>query len=113
MTRNSVLRTAMAGLLAVLAIAAGVACGQESQSTGDITVTSSVDSGHTHAVTISGADIDSPPAADKTINATYAAGHLHTITLTPQDYASIRGGGEVTATSSYNAGHTHTFVISR
>ena len=102
--------------LAVLLLVGGVvalACSKESVSPGDVTVTSSVDAGHTHQVTIKGSDVESPPAADKTVNATYSGGHRHTITLTPQDYESIKDGGEVTVTSSSNAGHAHTFVIKK
>ena len=77
----------------------------------NITVTSSVNAGHTHDVTISGADIENPPAGGKTVDTTYNGGHRHTITLTQQDYQTIKGGGEVTVTDSLSAGHTHTYVI--
>jgi hypothetical protein len=77
----------------------------------DIIVTSSVDAGHTHDVTISGADIENPPAAGKTIDTTYNSGHRHTVTLTQQDYQTIKDGGEVTVTDSLFGGHTHTYVI--
>ena len=102
--------------IVVLLLVGGVvalACSKKSVSPGDVTVTSSTDAGHTHQVTIEGSDIEIPPAADKTVNATYSGGHRHTITLTPQDYESIKDGGEVTVTSSSNAGHTHTFVIKK
>ncbi len=91
----------------------GFACSDKSASTGDITITSSVNSGHTHQVTINGADINNPPAADKTIETTRSGGHTHSITLTTQDYESIQGGAEVTAESTSNSGHTHTFVIAK
>ena len=92
----------------------GVACsnspaaGQE-----DITAISSVDAGHSHDVTISGADIENPPAANKIINTTYDDGHRHTITLTQQDYQTLKDGGVVTVTDSLVAGHTHTYAISK
>lgn len=115
MSHKSAFRIAVATMLVALLIgsAMSVACSKKSASPGDITVTSSVNSGHSHDVTISGADIDNPPAADKTLDTTYSAGHIHTITLTPQDYESIKSGSEVTVTSSLNAGHTHTFVIKK
>jgi len=115
MSHKSAVRIAVATMLVVLLIgsAMSVACSEKSASPGDIEITSSVDAGHSHDVTISRADTDSPPAADKTVNATYSGGHRHTITLTPQDYESIKDGGEVTVTSSSNAGHTHTFVIKK
>jgi Putative Ig domain len=81
--------------------------------TSDITVTSSISQGHTHQVTISGADIDNPPSANKTINTTTSSYHYHTITLTPQDYQTLKDGGEVTVTTSLVNGHTHTFAIKK
>ena len=77
----------------------------------DITITSSVNAGHIHDITISGADIENPPAGGKTIDTTYNSGHRHTVTLTQQDYQTIKDGGVVTVTDSLVAGHTHTYVI--
>ena len=114
MLHKSLVRMAMvwmAGLL-VVGILAGLACSKKSASSGDITVTSSIDAGHSHQVTISGTDIESPPATDKTIDTT-STGHKHTITLTSQDYQSIKDGNEVSVTSSSNSGHTHTLNIKK
>ncbi len=80
---------------------------------GDITVTSTATAGHTHQVTIAGTDIENPPPADKTIESTTNVGHSHTITLTPQDYQTIKSGGQVTVTSSDVNFHTHDFTISK
>ncbi len=77
----------------------------------DITVTSSVNAGHIHDITISGADIENPPTGGKTIDTTYNSGHRHTVTLTQQDYQTLKDGGVVTVTDSLVAGHTHTYVI--
>lgn len=77
----------------------------------DITITSSVNAGHIHDITISGADIENPPAGGKTIDTTYNSGHRHTVTLTQQAYQTIKDGGVVTVTDSLVAGHTHTYVI--
>src|SRR5512137_472200 len=102
MSHRSIVKVATVSLLVLVLVGSlvGLGCSKKSASTGDITVTSSVNAGHTHDVTISGTDINSPPAADKTITTTFAAGHSHTITLTPQDYESIKAGGEVSVTSS-------------
>jgi len=115
MSYRSAARFALIAIVALLVVgsATSLACSRKSASAGDITVTSSVNSGHSHDVTIKGADIESPPGEDKTINTTYSGGHTHTITLTPQDYESAKDGGEVTVTSSSDAGHTHTFVIKK
>jgi hypothetical protein len=74
--------------------------------------------GHSHQVTISGADIDNPPTGGKTITTTtyvdsYYNSHSHTITLTQQDYQTIKNGGTVTVTTSEVNGHTHTFTIKK
>ena len=115
MSYRSAARFALIAIVVLFVVggATSLACSKKSASAGDITITSSVDAGHSHDVTIKGTDIESPPAADKTVNATYSGGHRHAITLTPQDYESIKDGGEVTVTSSSNAGHTHTFVIKK
>ncbi len=115
MSRKSLVKVAAVSMLVLVLVGSlvGLACSKKSASTGDITVTSSVDAGHSHKVTIEGADINNPPAADKTIDTTYSGGHRHTITLTTQDYESIQSGNEVTVESSSVSGHTHTFVIKK
>ena len=102
------------GLIVSLLAFGGVACSKSpSAGQGDITVISSIDAGHTHYVTISGADIENPPDVNKTINTTFDDGHRHTITLTPQDYQTLKDSGVVTVTDSLVTGHTHTYVISK
>jgi hypothetical protein len=115
MSRKSLVKVAAVSVLVLVLVGSlvGLACSKKSTSAGDLTVTSSVNAGHTHQVTISGTDINNPPAADKTIDTTYSAGHRHTITLTTQDYETIKNGGEVTVESSSVSGHTHTFVIKK
>ena len=111
MSHKSLVSLAAVGAVVVLLLVGGLAC-SKSSSTGDLTITSSVNSNHSHQVTISNADIENPPATDKTIDTTYTSGHRHTITLTSQDYQSIEDGNEVTVTSS-SSGHTHTFNIKK
>jgi len=115
MSYRSAARFALIAIVVLFVVggATSLACSKKSASAGDITVTSSVNAGHTHDVTIKGADIESPPTADNTIDTSYSGGHRHTITLTQQDYESIKNGGEVTVTSSSVGGHTHTFVIKK
>ena len=119
--KSSFILLAVGLIVGMLAI---TACGNSSSPSGtstptattpagqqDITITSSVNAGHTHDVTISGADIENPPAAGKTIDTTYNSGHRHTLTLTQQDFETIKNGGEVTVTDSLFGSHTHTYVI--
>lgn len=114
MLHKSLVSILAVGLIVALLAFGGLAC-SKSPATGqeDITATSSSDVGHSHDVTISGADIENPPAVDDTIDTTYSGGHKHTITLTRQDYESIKNGGEVTVNSSSYGEHTHTFVIKK
>jgi len=112
MSRKSVISLLIISMV-VLLLTAGLIGGGCSKATADITVTSSVTLGHTHQVTISAADISSPPAADKIINTTAANGHYHTITLSPQDYQTLQSGGTVTVTTSVVNDHTHTFTIQK
>ena len=105
------------------AVGSGTGFGAEksfatSGTTSDIMVTSSATPGHSHQVTISGADIDNPPTGGKTIATTtyvdsYYNSHSHTITLTQQDYQPIKNGGTVTVATSEVNGHTHTFTIKK
>ena len=129
MLHKSLVSIMAVGLIVALLAFAGLACAKSpsptvspttsptvsATATGqeNITVTSSIDAGHSHDVTISGADIENPPAADDTIDTTYSGGHRHTITLTRQDYESIKNGDEVTVISSSSGGHAHTFVIAK
>jgi len=113
MSRKSLIGLLVLGVMLAVLLSAGVLSCGKSASPGDITVTSSTASGHSHQVTISGADIDNPPTGGKTISTTDFNFHTHTITLTQQDYQSIKNGNEVTVTSSSSNGHTHIFVIKK
>ena len=114
MLHRSLVSVLVVGLIVSLLVFGGVACSKSpAAGQGDITVTSSVNAGHSHQVTISGADIENPPAAGKTIDTTSNSGHSHTVTLTQQDYQSIKNGGEVTVNASSSGGHIHTFVITK
>jgi hypothetical protein len=114
MLHRSLVSVLAVGLMVALLTFGGVACSKSpATGQGDITITSSVSAGHSHEVTISGADIENPPAGGRTIDTTYNSGHSHTITLTQQDFETIKNGGEITVTSSSSGGHTHTFVIKK
>ncbi|HEX7476012.1 MAG TPA: hypothetical protein VF318_08620 [Dehalococcoidales bacterium] len=102
----------MAVALAAALIVVSVGC-SKSSATVDFRVTSSVTANHTHNVTISGTDVDNPPAS-KTIT-TDGTSHTHTITLTQQDYQSLKNGQAITVTTSASGTppHTHTFTIQK
>ncbi len=74
-------------------------------------ITSSNGTGHSHTVTISQSNVDSPPSNDTTLN-TSSAGHIHQIILTQADYENLAEGKTVIKTSTPdNTGHSHTFSI--
>lgn len=74
-------------------------------------VTSSVDDGHSHQVTVPDADFNA--GVDRTYGSTSNSGHTHSVTLTAAELTMIGNGGAVTATSSASGGHTHTFTFQR
>jgi hypothetical protein len=112
MSRKLLIGLLVLGVMLAVLLSAGVLSCGKSTSPGDITVTSSVSAGHSHQITISGADINNP-STQKTISTTYVNFHTHTITLTQQDYQTIKNGGTVTVTTSEVNGHTHTFTIKK
>ncbi|OGO05839.1 MAG: hypothetical protein A2Y60_01500 [Chloroflexi bacterium RBG_13_54_9] len=115
MASGRTLRTVVVGITVILSLLLVVGSGCTA-ATKDFTITSSVDVDHSHKVTISGADIESPPAG-KTITTTQdgAVPHTHTITFTKQDYETIKKGEVVNVTSSaFPANnHTHKFAIKK
>ena len=82
--------------------------------TPDFTAVSSTESGHSHIVVISGADIDRPPK--ERILTTSEDGntpHAHVILLSESEYRALKAGTEVAIVSvpSTEDNHTHTFAI--
>ena len=73
-------------------------------------ITSSIDSGHSHSVSISRSNVDDPPSNDVTLTTT-SSGHIHTITLTQSNYQDLMDGKTIIKTSTLDSGHTHTFSI--
>lgn len=76
-----------------------------------ITETSTEVDGHTHAFTIPGLAIASPPGGGLAGQTTLAEGHFHDVSLTQQQLEEIRGGGSVTVTTSTVDGHSHQFTF--
>jgi len=106
------------GLLALPLIIQQIGCDQVTNSdtsgngTGDdgFTVTSSVNSGHSHTVEILYDDIEIPPTPNKTLTSS-STGHTHQITISTIDYQTLAGGETILKTSTRNGGHSHTFSI--
>ncbi len=74
-------------------------------------ITSTVNSGHSHRVTISRSNVNDPPTSNVTLTSTSSSGHVHTITLTTSDYERLMKGETIDKKSSSSSKHTHTFRI--
>jgi len=73
--------------------------------------------GHTHSITISKSDIDSPPAAGIALTTTASGTHSHSFAMTSDQLLSVAGGSTVTVVSGFADGgagaHTHSFSIKK
>lgn len=65
-------------------------------------------SDHSHAVRLTGAQIDAEQNVTLTLT---GSGHTHTIGLTAQEVADVADGTEVVKTSSSTSGHFHTVTF--
>lgn len=72
---------------------------------GDVSGTVASSSGHTHAVSISSAQIDAANAVTLTLS--NSAGHVHQVSLSAEQVMDIGAGTRVTAVSTNDSGHTH------
>ncbi|MFN7956610.1 MAG: hypothetical protein U0610_33205 [bacterium] len=116
--RREFLTTSM-GKLALLMPAAAVLshCGNAS-TTNDgsdegFTITSSLASGHTHAIFLLLSDVASPPSTGLTYQSTTSSNHFHLVVVTQAQLTSIDEGAVVTVTSSVSDGHQHAFSIQK
>ena len=85
--------------------------GNDEGDTDNFTVTSSVDSGHSHTVKISFSDVNTPPPVNQPLQTSSSGGHTHNITLNTSDYQQLQDGQKITKTSTTVNSHTHTFLI--
>jgi hypothetical protein len=53
----------------------------------------------------------SPPSSGLSQATTFDSGHTHTVTLSQAQLASIGMGGTVTSDTSVDGGHLHTFTF--
>jgi hypothetical protein len=77
--------------------------------TQNLVFTSTVESGHTHTVTLTMTELTAPPSAGTTKTTSITDGHDHTVELSQADLQSINAGNTVTKRTSINAGHDHGF----
>ena len=78
---------------------------------------STSDNSHTHTLCVLTTDLTSPPAAGVNYTTSLDSGHTHHVPLTAANLTTINGGQSVTVTSTSdvdpinNAAHTHMFTI--
>ncbi len=80
------------------------------------TFESTLNNGHTHAVTITQADVQSPPAAGISLVTSMDSGHTHTFDMTQAQLMTLNGGTAVTVTtgvSDVTGAHTHDFALTK
>jgi hypothetical protein len=64
---------------------------------------------HGHTLAVSKEDVAA--GADRTYQIQGSSGHGHTVAVTAAMFATLKGGGSVSATSSNDAGHTHAVTL--
>jgi len=82
-------------------------------STDSKSFTSSVDQGHSHTVSLSKTEVQSPPAAGISRQTSSSSGHTHTFAMSQDQLSSVNSGGTVVITTSTDSGHSHTFTIQK
>ncbi len=112
--REFLILTGSAALVLPLAVFLGGCGGGGSSSpvvtaSGDFLVTSTTTSGHTHDITVRGADLLA--GGQVTYTSTVVLAHSHSVTLTAAQINDINAGRTDTISSSSITGHNHDFAI--
>ena len=74
-----------------------------------LTFTSSTDAGHNHTYQIMMSELSNPPTDGINRQTSVAAGHTHAVAITQAELQSIQSGQTVTKVSTTSSGHSHTF----
>ncbi len=77
----------------------------------DITLTSSVDAGHTHTLTIPGMDRAELPRRSHRYLTSRDHGHVHSVEVTKTHIDEMHAGAPVHVLTSVARGHTHSFEL--
>jgi len=118
MTRKDFLKTAFGGFLGALIYLGLTDC---SDSTGpevqgdsnQKSFTSSSNSGHSHSVTITRAEIENPPANGISRPTSSSSGHTHTFSMSQAQLQAVNSGNQVTINDSVSDGHNHQYTIQK
>jgi hypothetical protein len=119
MTRKEFLKISLGGLLGGLTIILTERCtSSESPSPpappagGQVFTSTNVDN-HTHTVTFSRSDVESPPANGITKSTSSSAGHSHSFSMTQAQLQTVNGGTAVQVSDSLVSGHQHAYTITK
>jgi len=78
-----------------------------------LTFTSSTDAGHNHTYQIMMSELSNPSAAGINRQTSLASGHTHAVAISQAELQSIQSGQTVTKVSTTSSGHSHTFQFSK
>jgi hypothetical protein len=79
----------------------------------DLRFTSSTVGGHSHQITLTMAELQSPPSSGLSRDTSSSDGHTHRVELSADDLGLINLRQPVTKETSLANGHTHTFTFLR
>jgi hypothetical protein len=115
--KNKRILCLVAGAAVLALISFGVAgCKSSTTPSTSKTFTSNLVNGHTHAMTITQAEVQTPPASGISSDTTSNSGHTHSFDMTQAELQQVNGGTSVTVTtgsSDVGGAHTHTFTITK
>jgi hypothetical protein len=80
---------------------------------GDLLFTSSTIDGHSHQITLTMAELQSPPTSGLSRDTSSNDGHTHRVELSADDLSRINLRQTVSKETSLVNGHTHTFTFLR
>lgn len=86
---------------------------------GSLAYKSSTDAEHTHVLCMATADLTNPPVEGRTVTTSVDGGHSHKVTLTRDQLVSINSGNTVVVTSTTdldtisNQNHSHMYMLSK
>ena len=118
MTRKDFLRTALGGFLGTFLFGSLSDCSSSTtpevpEDSNQRTFTSTSNSGHTHTVAITRAQVENPPAAGITLTTSSSGGHNHTFSMSQAQLQSVNSGSQVTINDSVSDGHNHQYTIQK
>jgi hypothetical protein len=88
-------------------------CGDDDDEGVDLRFTSSTVDGHSHQITLTMTELQSPPSSGLSRDTSSSDGHTHRVELSADDLGRINLRQTVSKETSLANGHTHTFTFLR